>query len=185
MSEQNGNTPPPTLDIPKSYLAPLVFDDPAPIQVPVRIRGKDYVLVEADTDTALKYQGVSAKAARWEGNKVVGWDGLQEAQIILLIGCLREVRKDAKDGQGNPVLGRVAEGFVRGLPYSIVKPLFQRARAISPSLTERVADTVESIDAQIHALQRMRKELIDTGEVDTVGKESPGGAEAATGSLTS
>lgn len=122
---------------------PMVFDDAEPIYVPVTIRGKQYMLVEADTDTAIKFQDCNMRAARWDSQKmqISGFAGLTETQVVLLCGCLKEVRKDDK---GNvipdpvdsryPALGRVAEGFIRNLPYSITGPLFLRARAISPAI---------------------------------------------------
>ncbi len=129
------------------------FDDLEPIKIPVFIGTKEYVLREASADAAVKYRNAGTKAARMQDGKLVGLDGVADVVLLLVCGCLFEV----KEIGGNRVEGPVSPVWLRTLPYRIVKPLFDRAKAISKGLEDE--DTVETLDAQIKDLTERRDKL--------------------------
>ena len=134
MSEHNGHLP----------HEPLVFDDLEPVEVPVTIKGKDYVLKEASSDAAVKFRNANAAGATLtqdanERTKVT-MGSIADSEPLLVSLCLFEVRKDDKGNvminpsTGKAVHGAVALGWVRGLKNSIVKALFDKVMEISPGL---------------------------------------------------
>jgi hypothetical protein len=160
------------MPIDPKLLDPMDFDrDAEPVVVRFAYRQKAYYLVEVDTDTAVKWQNCQIRSLKMSGDNIVGMDGVNEQQVILLHGCIREA-----DKAGNfptPPAGRVAEGWVRALPYAVAKKLYERAKAISPALDERVGETLESLDERIAALQK-RRDKIAAGSGDFLPKGSPG-----------
>lgn len=100
----------------------LDFTDLAPVEVPVSIKAKDdHLLVEATEDVACKYRNATLKAAKMEDAKIIGMDGLSDAEPILVAGCLLKM----------PGRTPVDVKYVRSLGAKIVKPLFECAKEIS------------------------------------------------------
>src|SRR5690606_9047229 len=73
----------------------LDFDDLTPIELPVKYKGKNYVLREADEGAATQYRNLTIKAARMEDGKITGMDGVADAEPFLISLCLYEAREDA------------------------------------------------------------------------------------------
>lgn len=114
---------------------PLVFDDLAPAERPVRIAGKDYVLREASAETARRYRACSirgASADKDSGRYTLG-DGIGDLEIILVAGCLFE-----RAGPDGTTLRQVPEATVRGWPARVVTPLADAVLDLSPTLRGEV-----------------------------------------------
>jgi hypothetical protein len=110
---------------------PMVFDSLEPQEVPVTIAGKQYVLREASEDVACKFRNAAMRAARMTEGKVVGVDGLADAEPVLVGGCLFEKVESEHKGETKVGWAAVGVAAVRTWPARIVKPLFERAKAMS------------------------------------------------------
>lgn len=109
-------------------LDPLDLDSDAPIEVPVKHKGKDYVLRSADADTGVQYRDVVQRAHHYgPDGSLTHIDGMNRIMLLLVTGCLKEVIRDGSEAK----LGRVAEGFVKALPDKALRKLFERAKEIS------------------------------------------------------
>ena len=132
----------------------MIFNDLTPIQVPIEIRNEKYVLCEATGEAAAKYRNHAMSCTTFNANgKPTGVKGLGDLQIILVSLCLY------KSIVKGPVttLERVGLDFVKDLPERIVKPLFERAKAIS-ELGEDTDESVGSLEKQIELLEKKLEE---------------------------
>lgn len=122
--------------------ADLVFDNILPVEVPVSVAGKKYVLREASGDAACRYRNALLKSTRLgpEGKPSV-IDGLADVEPLLVSLCLFEVLSD-----GTLAKGPVPAHVIRSWPARIQKALFERAKQIS-DLEER--ETAASLEAKI------------------------------------
>jgi hypothetical protein len=113
----------------------MVFEDLAPVEVPVRIGKKRYVLREASADAVIKYRNALTNGAviNPKTGTVIQGD-MAAAEPIAVAACLYEVWDENKDPR--PVL--LSE--VLKWRNSIVAPLFNRLRSISPNLMADAAD---------------------------------------------
>jgi hypothetical protein len=116
-----------------------VFDDLEPKTHIFRIRGKDYIVKSASTGAATKFRNANAKAAKWDIDpsnpkkmKVTGFDGLSDAEPLLVQLCTFEVIKTTDGGTRH---GPVARGWVDALPPEVTKAMFDKIKEMSPFLT--------------------------------------------------
>lgn len=109
-------------------MEPLVFDDIAPIEVPVTIKGKSYVLREANEAASARYKNMQFKAMKLaegiDGSKTSSIDGMAETEALLVSLCLFE--KTENGGEKNVPLEEI-----KRLPHRVIEPLFKRAEEIS------------------------------------------------------
>lgn len=153
---------------------PMDFPDLERVLIPVKLGKKNYVLAEASEDAAVKYNNASMKATKFnEEGKAVSVDGVADVEPLLVSMCLFEADDQGKpqyDKEGN-LIGAVALGFVRSLPARIVKPLFERAQAIS-GLSQKTK-TVMDIDKEIAKLYKQRNELSEAQAKGGAGVSDP------------
>lgn len=136
----------------KSLLEELVFDDLQPIEIPVRIAGKQYVLREASTDAATKYRNAVLKSTRLDRDgHAMSLDGSADVEPLLVSMCLFEVN-DKGETLNRPVNVSVVKTF----PSKVTKELYDRVRAISGLGAE---DTEEELEKEIKDLQERLEEL--------------------------
>jgi len=147
----------PVTTAPNGQLVNLFWDDLEPIQLPVRVMGKPYVLVEADEDAAVKYRNASMKAARLDDGKIVGFDKVGDVEPLLVSLCLYYAGHDGKaplDALGDFDRTKLVPlKKVLMWPARIVKPLFDRVKDISqleerPTkevLLKRLEDTLQQL----------------------------------------
>lgn len=121
----------------------MTFDDVTPMEVPVRIGDRQYILREADEGAACAYRNAIINSARTnDQGKVIGHDGLADVEPLLVSLCLYRANGEGKMAltkEGAPdrsyLLGMAG---VKALPSRVVKPLFERAKQIS-GLDDRTA----------------------------------------------
>ncbi len=127
-------------------------DDLEPKSKPVRYKSKSYVLREAGNSAVVAYRNATAKSTKMVDGKLSGFDGLAEAEPLLVSKCLFE----AKDGQDHPV----SIEFVKSMPNRFVKPMFDWLEEHSDI---NGALTAEDLKRQITSLQK-RLEEIESGK---------------------
>jgi hypothetical protein len=94
---------------------------------PVTIGGRDYLIVEADSETAQEFHalvmGGCVLTQMTEGNKIEKLAGIARSQNYLVSRCLKEIvegrRKD------------IPLAVVSGWPHRITKPIYEECRKIS------------------------------------------------------
>lgn len=170
-------------------LSPINFDrdDLSPIEIPVKIAKKYYVLKEAKGDIATRYKNFTLRmiaitkdgmdmrmgsrkplGAETGGVRVVE-EGMADADPFLVSLCLFEVTDSNRTSGTKEGLGKVALSWVRDLPNPILDTLVDRVKAIShigqPS-------TLEEIEAAISDLSEQRDKLIEDGD-KSVPKDKP------------
>lgn len=140
---------------------PLVFDeaDLSCFEVPVKLGKTLYNLREASGGVATKYRNATMRGMRVEDQKVVGMDGIADAEPLLVSLCL--CKTDDKgatlfDRNGNPIT--VTLGFVQALPSRIQKALYAKVREISPGLDEK--ETKEALNKRLADTQK-KLELLE------------------------
>lgn len=143
----------------------LIFDDgDSELKtIPVRFRGRDYVLREATAEAAARYRNAFFQCGKMVDGKVVGMEGMADLEHLLVSLCLLETA----DGQTVP------KEEVATWPSRIVKKLFNAAKRMSDLDEEE--DTVESIDARIKDLSDRRDKMIAGS---TAAKNGPSAATA-------
>jgi hypothetical protein len=132
-------------------MEPLVFESLEPIEIPVKIASKDYVLREAGEAFASKYQNALMRSTKvvegTDGNKSATVEGISDTEALLVSLCLFEV------GQNNSKVS-VNVNTIRTWPHRVVKPLFQKAEEISglganeteEILRKRLKDTQDKLN---------------------------------------
>lgn len=142
---------------------PMHFETLDPIQVPVTIGTKKYILQEASEAVAVKFNNARLEAARFNDGKLSSVKGAADVEPLLVHGCLFEVMSK----ENEPLkLGFLAKGFIDGMKASIVRELYKRALEIS-GLEDK--DTIETIDKKIEQLQQQRSQLVAPKTEDTTG----------------
>jgi hypothetical protein len=117
----------------------LDYGDLPPVEIPVKYRGKDYILREASEDTACRYKGAFLACAKeWQDGKPVRVEGLPDLEPLLVSLCLFEQLADddprnqprKSDGKrlGERQLSPVE---VRTWQPHVVKDLYAHAKRIS------------------------------------------------------
>lgn len=97
------------------------FDEIAPIEVPITVKGERFILHEATGDAACKYGNAMSACYHYgpEGN-ISSITGMADVQPLLISLCLTK-----ENG------ARVSEDVVRSWPARVQKSLFKRAKEIS------------------------------------------------------
>lgn len=108
-------------------MEPLVFDDIAPIEVSVTIKGKSYILREASEAASSRYKNAQFKAMKLaegiDGSKTSSIDGMAETEALLVSLCLFE---KTETGEKTVPLEEI-----KRLPHKVVEPIFKCAEEIS------------------------------------------------------
>ena len=153
-------------------LSPLNFNDLTPIEIDVHIKGRKYILCEADAEAAARYRNHAMSCTTFNADgKPSGVKGLGDLQALLVSLCLyQEVTKD-----GVTTRERVSLQFASKLQERIIKPIFERAKAIS----ELGEDTDESIPALEKQLVELQKKLDEARKKDEALKNEPSSTETA------
>lgn len=139
-------------------MEPMRFDDLSPIEIPVSIKNTPYILREAGAGAAVAYENARLKAAKMNDGKLSGFDGMFDADLILLSMCLFQVDKGT--GQiitDNGVPRSTPVQTIRGWLDRVYKPLLVRLKAISPSLEEK--ETEETLVKQLENIQQKLDDL--------------------------
>jgi hypothetical protein len=137
------------------------------IEIPVRFRGVDYILTDADEDTAVKFRNHGLRSAKMSEGSVVGVTGGAEVELILVAGCLFKINPKVTGGRE-----RVQPDDLKKWPSRVIKPLFEKAKEIS-ELNE--ATDLPSIDRQIERLQKLRARIV---EKEKAVKNAPSATQA-------
>lgn len=118
------------------------FGDLQPAVIPVKYRGKQYYLTEASVGAAVAFRNATTRAAKMVDNKVQGFDGLADAEPILVAKCLYTADKDGKlpvlqDGTPD---GRylVPLELLLQWPNQVQRKLFDAVKEVSPGLVDKV-----------------------------------------------
>ena len=145
--------------------------DLAPVEVPVRIGGKDFVLVEASADAVKRFRAKAMQGVqRGEDGKITGLGGSAEAEPLLVSLCLFPAMADDRTKADRRM--NVPLQSVMSWPNRVVAPLFNRAKEISQLDLD---DKPEIIRRQIDVLQRRLKELEPKGNSKTDSEGGEGG----------
>lgn len=150
----NGHVPNPAL------ADELTFDSLEPREFSFKLRNpgtgelESFVLQEPGASAGVHYQDMKAKAHIIRDNKLVGIDGINEADLDLLTGCV--FKRTVIDGN-REALEEVNPAYVRSWPYRVYAPLLDRLKEMCPELEGR--ETVESVDKKIANLQKVRDAL--------------------------
>ena len=155
----NGSTVIQTIVLSPMSLEPMHFDDDlAPIEVQVTIKNEPYVLREASAGAAIAYANARMRAAKMNDGKLSGFDGMFDADAVLLSLCLHPVDKGTQrvklDANGNPFSTPIQT--IKGWLNRVYKPLFDKVKEISPGLEEK-----ETRDVLRKQLENIQKKLDD------------------------
>ncbi len=112
------------------HIDDLDFSSLRPVELPVKYGGRSYILRDASADAGCRYKDAMLRASTTKTGadgkiEVVSMDRMHETEIVLVAGCLF-------DEDRNPV----PEVELRTWPYGVVSKLFDRAKAISPGLSD-------------------------------------------------
>jgi hypothetical protein len=139
----------------------FVFDDITRKEAPVRVGGKQYVLLEANGDAAFRWRNACAKAAKMSSGKVVGVGDIADTEALLVSMCLYETDekgmwRQMPDGSPDPKY-QVPVQVIRSWPYRCIKPLFDWVRensALEEKATrEALMEQRDKIDDLLEALR--------------------------------
>lgn len=117
------------------------FDDLSEIVIPVSIKGKKYILVEADGDATAKYKNKMLSCSKFAEGKMTSVQGMADIEPYLLSLCMFVVRNDRRFP--------VAEGVVRSWPGKVIKKLYTKAREISELDAEETLESLTEKRAEI------------------------------------
>ena len=135
-------------------MTPLVFNDLAPISVPVEIAGKQYLLKEASEDAACRFRNARFEGAKLsDDGRMMSVGNMADVEPLLVSLCLFELYGVNGDTKERPVL----LSQVRAWPPRVVKPLFEKVKEMSDGLEEK--PTKESLTKQIEKLQALQGTL--------------------------
>ena len=107
-------------------MADFNFDSLKEIEIPVRYKGKDYVLVEASGEAAAKYTDRIISGTRMEEGKPVGTAGIAVPQLELVCDCLFHT-----DSNGDRTKQSVSLAVLSKWPNRVIQPLFKKLEEIS------------------------------------------------------
>ena len=121
-------------------------------EIPFKIKGENYILREASGSAIAAYKNARLeKMTLSDTGKPKTVKGMGDVEPLLVSLCSFQ----AETNQQVPLQ------TVLSWPGRVVSKLFDEAKKISEI---DVPDTVEGIDSQIKELQRMRDELVNSGE---------------------
>lgn len=135
----------------------FVYEDLAPVQIPVRYKQDRFVLREATPGGGAAYKNALARTARFDqGRNFVGVDNVAETELLLVSHCLylADSNGDLKlTPQGHPI--NVPLGVIKSWNFPFVEQLAKRAKEISGLAREDTeAETEESLERKIAELQK-------------------------------
>jgi hypothetical protein len=130
----------------------LEFDIAAPTEVPVRVGGEHFVLMEAMGDAVRRWRNAVLKCTQiGEDGKPRAMHGLADTESLLVSLCLCYTDDDGgvrRNNRGDPV--HVPVERILAWPNRVQAELFQEAKRISGI---DAPDTAESLREQIAQLQ--------------------------------
>lgn len=141
-----------TRSVSSDILSGIDFSDLTPIEIPVKIGSKSYVLREASGDVACRYRNKLLQSTRFSDGKPSSIEGMADAEPLLISLCLWEKYDDKGATKERPVLLQE----VRSWPSKIQKKLFDTAKRIS-ELDEE--ETEESLLKIMRDTQKKLNEL--------------------------
>ena len=127
-------------------------DDLTIAEIPVKIKGKRYVLREAGEDATCRYRNALARCSKMgpEGN-VQSIDGpIADVEPLLVSLCMFEQLPDGTGYKDKSIL----TGLVRSWPGRIVKQLFERIQDISD-----MGEDKESLQKQMTEIQKKLQKM--------------------------
>jgi hypothetical protein len=143
---------------------PLIFEDSAPVEIPVQVKKKWYILREAMQGEAVKFKDRQLAATEFNQQTNIGKiRGLAESEPYLVSLCLHIARVNEK---GEPYLTddgtyavekRIDPNSLNAWHHRIVKRLFAKAQEISHLREEE--ETTEELRKKIEELQKRLEEL--------------------------
>lgn len=139
----------------------LTFDSLEPREFHFKLRSsatgemEAFILQEPGASAGVRYQDKKSKAHIIRDNKLVGIDGINEADLDLLTHCV--FKRIVLDGN-REALEDVNPDYVRSWPYRVYAPLLTKLKEMCPELDGR--DTLETIDKKIDALEKARAQLV-------------------------
>lgn len=145
---------------------PMEFEAITPLEVPVKIGDKKYLLKEAGAGIVAQYNNALMKATKFSSTgKMAGIDGIADAEPLLLSLCMFEWRQNPKTDKEEWCPCTI--GQIRTWPNKIVRQLLERVKLIS-GITEVDEQTPEQIKLKIESLNEKLKEKEEGNEL---GKE--------------
>lgn len=147
------------------------FDDLAPIEIPVKYLGKQYILKEPTGDVVARWRNTVLKCTKLTDGKPSQIDGLADSEPLLVSMCLFE-RQDSPRGGTGWVDKQVPVNVVRSWQGQVVKRLFDECKRIG-QLDE--IDTIESLEKEIKAKQ---EKLAELREKEQAGHHTPPSEES-------
>lgn len=148
----------------------LVFDDIAPIEIPVRIGDKSYILREATGEDARQWRNLNMKAAKFTSDgKVASMEGMADGQYFLVHRCIFSTNGDGKRSD-NPI----PLVMIKSWPERIIKSLFQKAKEISdleekPETRERILDEIDNLQARLREMDSKEEKTKNSSGAMTAG----------------
>lgn len=109
-------------------LEPIVIDSIVPQEIPVKIGGQDYLLVEANGEASCAYRNMMLDNAVFENGVVKQIKNLANLEIFLLSKTLFKVEQDE---QGQPKRVPVPTAVLQTWPGRLVTILHTRAKELS------------------------------------------------------
>lgn len=140
-------------DIPTS----IDFDDLKWIEIPVKYKGKKYLLIEANTEAARQFRNASSRGLKMQDGKVVGVEGAGDVEPLMISLCLFELYDVNENGQIVTKRRKLIREQINELPSRVAKRCFDTIMKISElNETETLDDKIkkrDKLDAEIKALQ--------------------------------
>lgn len=143
-------------------LEEMIFEDAAPVRIPVRIKGTDYVLCEVSEGGATQWHNKRLASTKMINGQLASLEGMAELEPLLVSLCLFQPKTDSKSDKVTDV--PVPIQVVRGFPHKIVKQIFERAKLISGL---QQTDTIEIVKARIKTDTEILKRLEEGEESKT------------------
>jgi hypothetical protein len=140
----------------------LDFTDLTPIEVPVKIGNKRYILCEAPHAVAKRYRAESLRGAELDMDQTTGkttmrqFQGLASGESLLLSLCLHELLPN-EEGDQFKKRKPVTQAFIESLPDRVTKSLYEKLMEICPSLKE--TETLENLYKQRDRINEKIKRL--------------------------
>lgn len=129
------------------------LEDLQPVEVPFTYQKVNYVLVEADADTTVKWRNELTRAATMKDGQVVSVRNMADVEPYLVSMCLYRVKDD-----GHRVNVPVAD--VRKMPHRVMKKLHAKVIEIS-ELRETgltLEDKIENAEKELAKLREQKED---------------------------
>jgi hypothetical protein len=156
-------------------IEPLVFDNPGPVEVPVKIRNvkgdlEDYVLREAPTGKGVEWRNSVARVLKTDAaGNITSAVGMAATESELVSYCLFKLEADPKTGETVRKPVNVATINLQ-FPSTVTKELFRVARRISGLLPKMDPTEIRK------TIEELTWILKDSGNEESPAKNSPSGS---------